>query len=751
MPTQSRPEVYLDHNATTPVLACATDAALHAMLQSFGNPSSSHSTGIKAKVQLERTRQRARELIGAEHGEIIFTSGATEGIQVAVLSALQEAKQGAISKAQPLLLYGATEHKAVPHSLEHWNRVLQLNAQIVAIPVDRHGILDLAFIQANLPRCALICTMAVNNETGVVQNLAALSSLIKGHERAPLWLVDCVQALGKTPLHLAALGVDYAPFSGHKLYAPKGVGFLYKRQGAPFIPLMAGGGQEAGLRSGTENLPGIAALEAVFKELQKAQAGKDAKSLFVGEEALWRYRAHLLSALKSVFPKLRLNSDTPYVLATTLNFSVPGLASKDILDLFDAAAIRVSAGSACSSKIPSSFVLNAMGLELWRSQGAVRLSFGPLMTQEECDIACARIRSLKPVVDACCLVVSDAQSTDLQPLDGLVQLKHEDFCSYLVVDAKSRQVVVIDAVQSLANRIVQLIQGHRLRVRALIDTHHTVESSSATLELRALLNDFCAKEGVDVLGWPLGVDSFEMGRYFFFRLATPGHSPEAFSVLVEENKVQKFVFTGDFILPGGTGRLDLPQADPQAFVQSLLRLQKNLSPSSFLLSNHDYAQRFFTRWDLLLQEQPILAQLLKSPECCEGWHQHLATKHQWLQQQSRHLCGAVEVSEADAKGLIGIDELQQLLVQEPDLLIWDVREAHEQIAGALESILPAGRVERVPLSCLVERLSQGTVSSHQAILLVCRSGNRSLLGARVLARAGYKEVYNLKGGAALLS
>ncbi|MFC4656392.1 aminotransferase class V-fold PLP-dependent enzyme [Rheinheimera marina] len=739
------PEIYLDHNATTPVLACAATAAQYAMQQSFGNPSSSHATGIKAKVQLEQTRQLARELIGAGQGDIIFTSGATEGIQVAVLSALTAARAAAAD--QPvLLLYGATEHKAVPQSLEHWNQLLGLNAEIKAIPVDQHGLLDQAFIREHLPRCALVCTMAVNNETGVAQDLVALSALIKGGSHQPLWLVDCVQALGKTALQLESLRVDYAPFSGHKLYAPKGIGFLYTRSGAPYVPLMAGGGQEAGLRSGTENLPGIAALNAVFRQLLAKE-----HSDFVGSDSLWQYRSELLAALKTVFPQLVLNSDAPYVVPTTLNFSVPGFASKDILDLFDAAAIRVSAGSACSSKIPSSFVLNAMGLELWRSQGAVRLSFGPAMTAEECTAACERIRSLKAVVDSCCLVLSDAQSTDLQPIDGLIQLKHEDLCSYLLVDAKAKCLVVIDPVQSLASRIAQLVQGHQLKVIAILDTHLHKDHHSARPELCALLANFCSADSVDVLGWPEQQAQVQCGRYQLSRVPTPGHSPEAVTVLVTEDDVQKFAFTGDFILPGGTGRLDLPGADSQAFVQSLQRLQQRLAPHSLVLSSHDYAQRFFTRWDLVLQEQPVLQSLLQQPDCCNSWTEQLLAQHEWLKQQQKHFCGVVEVSASDAKALISHHELQALLQQQKTLQIWDVRETYEQVAGALENYIPDHRIEHVPLSGLVQRLSEGQLTTQQAILLVCRSGNRSLLAARVLARAGYQQVYNLKGGVALLA
>ena len=302
-------EIYLDNNATTPVLPVAAAAAMHAMQYGFGNPSSSHATGIKAKAELETTRSLARQLIGASSGDIVFTSGATEGIQTSIVSALLAARERGLGGADTLLLYGATEHKAVPESLKHWNKVLNFNATIMAIPVDQHGLLEQEFIRQHLNKAAMICTMAANNETGVKQDLVALEQLIRQTNPGVYWMVDCVQALGKMALNIAATSIDYAPFSGHKLYAPKGIGFLYIRQGAPYQPFIAGGGQESGLRSGTENLPGIAALHAIFSELANT-----ADSVFQPERVLWQYRRALISALTQVFPALVLNSDLPYVL-----------------------------------------------------------------------------------------------------------------------------------------------------------------------------------------------------------------------------------------------------------------------------------------------------------------------------------------------------------------------------------------------------------------------------------------------------
>lgn len=745
MSSQLLREIYLDNNATTPVLPAAAEAAMHIMQQGFGNPSSSHATGIKAKAELETTRMLARQVIGATTGDIVFTSGATEGIQASIVSALLAARERGVSGPDTLLLYGATEHKAVPESLKHWNNLLHLNATVMAIPVDKHGILDQAFIRQHLPNAAMICTMAANNETGVKQDLAALEQLIRSVNPDVYWMVDCVQALGKMALSIAKTSIDYAPFSGHKLYGPKGIGFLYVRKGAPYQPFIAGGGQESGLRSGTENLPGIAALHAIFTELLKTEG-----SVFQPENTLWQYRQQLLQALQTVFPALVLNSDAPYVVPTTINFSVPGFYSKDIMDLFDAAGIRVSSGSACSSKVPSSFVLDAMGLEAWRSQGAIRLSFGPAMTALECQQACVAIRALAQVVCKHCLVLTDATPTLELHASGLMQLKHEALCSYLLICAAGREVIVIDPVLPLASRIANIIQGHGLEVKAILDTHLHRDHASARQELLALLGQGGLAGQCDVLGWPLKQKQLFCGQYQLSRLATPGHTPEAVSILLQREQQLLAAFVGDLILPGGVGRTDLPGGDTAAQADSIRLLWEQLAQDTLLLSSHDYAQRFFTTLAIARQEQPLLEAVL-TQNSRDDWQKQLQHQAMTLQQHSQHLCGLVEVSLSDATDVIAPEQLCSFLQHHAQVQIIDVREPHEQSAGALAQYLPLDYpVQEVPLSKLADALINGNLQPQQPLLLVCRSGNRSLVACKVLGRLGFNQVYNLKGGTALL-
>lgn len=735
-------EVYLDNNATTPVLASAAAAVLQTMQQDFGNPSSSHSTGIKAKAALEQTRSLARQVLGAVDGDIIFTSGATEGIQTSVISALQAIRARGLSGPDTLLLYGATEHKAVPESLKHWNSLLQVNATIKAIPVLNNGLLDLTALATLLPQAALVCTMAANNETGVRQDLQALEQVIRRVKPDAYWLVDCVQALGKMALQLSATSIDYAPFSGHKLYGPKGIGFLYVRAGAPYRPLITGGGQEGGLRSGTENLPGIAALKTIFSELLKSE-----HSQFRAEDVLWQYRSQLLSALQQVFPALVLNSDAPHIIPTTINFSVPGFFAKDILDLFDAAGIRVSSGSACSSKVTGSFVLDAMGLERWRSEGAIRLSFGPAMTAQECLQACERISSLAAVVQQHCLVLTDTDPLNVPDADGLYQFKYDACCSYLLICAQSRQAIIIDPVLPLAERLVNIIQGQGWSLLAVLDTHLHQTANQASVLLRQLLAPGVKQ---DDIGWPETAQHLVLGHYQIQRIATPGHSELAFSFLLRHNAKLKAAFVGDLLLPGGIGRTDLPGGSAKALQQSLQLLTQQLYPDTLLFSSHDYAQRFVTTLEQAVRETPLLAQILAG-NAEQEWQQVLNEQGLVLQQASSHLCGLVEVTVQDAIALVQPTELIKVLAQ-ANLTVLDVREPYEQSAGALTYYLPIpAQVLQLPLSRLCDAVLQGKLQPEQPLLLVCRSGNRSLLAARVLRRLGFTQLWNLQGGVALLS
>jgi cysteine sulfinate desulfinase/cysteine desulfurase-like protein/rhodanese-related sulfurtransferase len=443
------PDLYLDANATSPVLPSAIAAAVEAMEASFGNPSSSHATGLRAKRILDTTRARARRVLGAGPGRVLFTSGATEGIQTAVLSALVAVRErrAAGESCGDLLVYGATEHKAVSESLAHWNRLLDTGLTLQALPVDATGRHRLDVLRDLAPRAAMVCTMAANNETGAISDLDGIAQALRASGSKAYWMVDCVQALGKLPLDLANTRIDYAPFSGHKLHAPKGIGILYVRDGAPYTPLMIGGGQEGGQRSGTENMAGIAALGAVLAALEEG-------TTFRTHAELAAMRDRLAAALRDAFPDIVFNAPFEHTLPTTLNFAVPGVSSKDLLDLFDAAGVRVSAGSACSAaKAAPSYVLDAMGLPLWRSGGAVRLSIGPLADDAFVDAACARICRCGDALRASPLGGGNP---------GVMQVSSGGRHGWIVFDAQT--CVALDPPPGQVDRIATLARDAGLRL-----------------------------------------------------------------------------------------------------------------------------------------------------------------------------------------------------------------------------------------------------------------------------------------------
>ncbi len=468
---QRADEIYLDANATTFVLPAIQAAVIKAMQQDYGNPSSRHSTGIQAKYLMEQTRQLIANTLKVDEQSVLFTSGATEGIQTGVLSALVHARDSGIYQGK--VLYGATEHKAVPNSIRHWCKVLGLDYDILAIPVDENGKLDTLFIQKHAANAVLVCTMAVNNETGVFQDLKAIEAAIRTENQRTLWLVDCVQALGKMTIDFNGLSIDFAPFSGHKLYAPKGIGFLYIHPHAPYTPFIAGGGQESGRRSGTENMPGVASLHALFTLLND-------ESSFQPLKTLETHRDMLLAALKGTFHDVTLNAPLAHSVPTTLNFSVPGLFGKELMDLFDASGIRVSAGSACSAGAASSFVLDAMGKAQWQSHNAVRLSFGPADSTAFIEKACQRIRALGKVIHHACLVDGAGHQTCSE---GINQFRFEGKVSWLLVTSNKSAIIVnphsvlLDEITRVIARQALTVKGVFCQIPVCLDAQQTLLAS----------------------------------------------------------------------------------------------------------------------------------------------------------------------------------------------------------------------------------------------------------------------------------
>ncbi|WP_422085715.1 aminotransferase class V-fold PLP-dependent enzyme [Variovorax sp.] len=739
-------DIYLDANATTPVLPRARAAALAAMADDFGNPSSVHSTGLKARALMDSVRSRARRLLGAPTGDLLFLSGATEGIQTAVLSALSSLRG---REDVDCLLYGATEHKAVPEAIRHWNKLLGLNLRVQPIPVGRDGRHDLQWLRAHAGRAGLVCTMAANNETGVVSDLEGIAQALDGSPA--LWMVDSVQALGKLELRLEAHRIDYAPFSGHKLYAPKGIGLLYVRAGAPFTPLMAGGGQEGALRSGTENMSGIAALGTVLEALEDGQTFRDGRTL----EA---YRDRIAAALKNAFPGVVFNAPFELSLPTTLNFSVPGLDSKLLQDLFDAADVRVSGGSACgASKALPSHVLQAMGLPAWQAASAVRLSFGPASDAAFIDEACERIGSCGASLRASCLNTAADTSRPGDALDGLTRFVVGGACCYLLADAHSRRCVVIDPLPELTGRIAQLLRCQDYTLAAVLDTHSHGDHVSSVGELRAALPERLLQQGeVDALGWPLGVDAVCLGAQMLTRLATPGHTADSTAYLLHDEQLKiRLAFVGDTVMPGALGRSDFAQSAPLAFGPSLKKLEQAAGPRTLLLPAHDYDDRFASTLARECTAQPLLAQVLCGDIDAERFASAKAEleKDLALTEYQTLACGArIDSGCAGAGHEMNATQAQRLLLEHPGLVVVDVREPYEQRVSESSPFGAGTHREAVPLSGLLNALPGWlALPAGAPVLFYCRSGNRSAQAAEALRRLGHAQAWSLAGGLALCS
>ncbi|MGW5959885.1 cysteine desulfurase family protein [Methylorubrum thiocyanatum] len=353
---------YLDHNATSPVRPEVAMAVARA-LELPGNPSSIHAEGRTARHALQTARAQLAALLGAHPERVTFTSGGTEAANAVLSGALR--KEGL--PAPTRLMISATEHPCVAAGHRFAPEAVEV------LPVDAAGLLRLDALAARLDACrdeaVLISVHAANNETGVVQPLAEIVRLARAHGRA-LVHSDAVQAVGKIPLDFSALGLDALTLSGHKFAAPKGVGALVLAEGVSLeTAFLRGGGQEARLRCGTENLSGIVGMGAAAAIAQAALESEAVR--------LAGLRDGLEARLRALAPDAVVFGEGVPRLPNTLSFAVPGLPASTALIALDLAGLAVSSGSACASgKVARSPVLAAMGVSPALAAGALRVSFG---------------------------------------------------------------------------------------------------------------------------------------------------------------------------------------------------------------------------------------------------------------------------------------------------------------------------------------------------------------------------------------
>ncbi len=351
--------VYLDHNATTPVSAPVRRQMDQTLRQHYGNPSSFYGLGRKSAALMEQARQRVAAAIQADPAEIIFTGCATESN-----NAVLKSVSAHFFPRKKKIISTPIEHPSVLSTLAH----LETQGVVVEYcPVDRQGRVRLAELEQLLDdETFLVCCLLANNETGVIQDIAAITR--SAHQRGALVLTDCVQALGKIPVQVHQWGVDYASFSAHKLYGPKGVGALYVRQGRPFAPLLHGGHQESGLRAGTESLHNLVGFGAACQDVER---------LLTHARPTQALKQLLIERLRALKPDCVINSAEAECLPNTLSVTFPGVENAGLMAVLDYRGVAVSAGSACSTgEDKPSHVLKALGLSDQAARETIRLSLG---------------------------------------------------------------------------------------------------------------------------------------------------------------------------------------------------------------------------------------------------------------------------------------------------------------------------------------------------------------------------------------
>ena len=363
----SRRRIYVDHAATTPARAEVVEAMLPHLGELGFNPSSVYAEGRHAKAALDEARAGVARALGARPREIVFTGGGSEANTLAIAGAAR-----ALRERRRHVVTSTIEHHAVLHAVE----MLRGDGfEVTLVPVDENGRVDLGeFASALRDDTALVSLMLANNEIGTLQPIAEIAAL--AHARGAVVHTDAVQALGRVPLDVRTLGVDLLTLASHKFYGPKGVGMLYVRSGTPLAAIVVGGGQEAGLRAGTENVAGIVgfakALELAVTELEPEAARL--------RELRDRFEAGVLGTI----PGARVNAADAARLPNVSSLAFSGLDAQALLVRLDLEGVAVSLGSACAAgSSEPSHVLAALGGPEWIRRATVRFSFGRLTGRQE--------------------------------------------------------------------------------------------------------------------------------------------------------------------------------------------------------------------------------------------------------------------------------------------------------------------------------------------------------------------------------
>jgi cysteine desulfurase len=367
--------IYFDNAATTPVLSEVIQEMIPYLQNNYGNPSSQHSLGFNTSRAIERARRQVAFLVGSSPNEITFTSGGTEANNLAIKGTVSRLGINNENKSSALIS-SSIEHDSV---LQPFNSLRAQGLNVKFIEVNRDGIVKLESLLEFLKKekIILVSIMLANNEVGTIQPIRELAKITHENSNA-LFHCDAVQALGKIPINVNDLNVDFLSLSSHKIYGPKGTGALYARDRDKMIPLIDGGGQENSLRSGTENVYGIVG----FGEACRIASA----NLHDNQRYVEKLRDYFIDRVLSTIPKCYVNGSMKQRLPNNAHFSFPGVKGEDIIIKLNEFGIAASTGAACSSsKTKPSHVLKAMGLSLLEIEGSLRFTLGPQNTMSEAD------------------------------------------------------------------------------------------------------------------------------------------------------------------------------------------------------------------------------------------------------------------------------------------------------------------------------------------------------------------------------
>lgn len=376
---------YLDNSATTRCSEGVRDIVVRTMMEDFGNPSSRHDRGMEAEKYLRDAREIIAKTLKVNEKEIFFTSGGTESNNWALIGAAMANRRAGMH-----LVTTAVEHAAVIQPMMYLE---QQGFEVTYVPVDRYGKLDLDKLrEAVREDTILVSTMYVNNEIGTLEPIEKIGKIVKDCNPKALWHVDAIQAYGKYRIYPKRLGIDLLSVSGHKLHGPKGVGFLYVNSRVKLQPLILGGGQQKGMRSGTDNVPGIAGLGQAAKE---AYADFDAKIAHLYELKQF-FMEEIAKLPDTVHNSLPGEEGAPHIVSVSFR----GVRSEVLLHALEERGIQVSSGSACSSnkKLPVSSVLKEIGMEKELLDSTIRFSFCENTTREELTYCLEQLKELLPML-----------------------------------------------------------------------------------------------------------------------------------------------------------------------------------------------------------------------------------------------------------------------------------------------------------------------------------------------------------------